>query len=54
MKHIVGLYPQAEVIRVDLDHLNTRKIGSLHDAFPPEQAHSMARKLARLYPSVSG
>ena len=45
MKHIVGLYPQAEVIRVVLDNLNTHKIGSLYDAFPPEQAHSIARKL---------
>jgi hypothetical protein len=45
MKHIVGLYPQAEVIRVVLDNLNTHKIGSLYDAFPPEQALSLARKL---------
>ena len=45
MKHIVGLYLQAEVIRVVLDNLNTHKIGSLYDAFPPEQAHSIARKL---------
>jgi hypothetical protein len=29
MKHIVALYPQAEVIRVVLDNLNTHKIGSL-------------------------
>ena len=45
MKHIVGLYPQAEVIRVVLDNLNTHKIGSLYDAFPPEQAHRIARPL---------
>lgn len=45
MKHIVELYPQAEVIRVVLDNLNTHKIGSLYEAFPPEQAHSIARKL---------
>jgi hypothetical protein len=45
MKHIVGLSPQAEVIRVVLDNLNTHKIGSLYEAFPPEQAHSLARKL---------
>jgi len=29
MKHIVALSPQAEVIRVVLDNLNTHKIGSL-------------------------
>jgi len=45
MKHIVEHYPQAEVIRVVLDNLNTHKIGSLYEAFPPEQAHSIARKL---------
>ena len=44
-EHIVGLYPQAEVIRVVLDNLNTHKIGSLYDAFPSEQAHRISRPL---------
>ena len=42
---IVGLYLQAEVIRVVLDNLNTHKIGSLYDAFPSEQAHRISRPL---------
>jgi len=45
MKHLVERYPQAEVIRVVLDNLNTHKIGSLYEAFPPDLAHSIARKL---------
>lgn len=45
MKHVVDLYPQADVIRVVLDNLNTHKIGSLYDAFSPEQARAIASKL---------
>lgn len=38
MKHLVELYASAEVIRVVLDNLNTHKIASLYEAFPPEEA----------------
>ena len=45
MKHIVELYPQADKIRVVQDNLNTHKIGSLYDAFPPQEARAIASKL---------
>ena len=35
MRHIVELYPAAESIRVVLDNLNTHKLASLYEAFPP-------------------
>lgn len=38
--------PEAEVIRVGLDHLNTQKIASLSEAFEPAEARRIARKLA--------
>lgn len=44
MQHIVGMYPDAEIIRVVLDNLNTHKTASLYEAFPPQQAREIARK----------
>jgi hypothetical protein len=38
-------YPEAEVIRVVLDNLNTHSQASLYQAFPPEEARRIARKL---------
>jgi len=38
-------YPEAEVMRVVLDHLNTQKIASLYEAFKPAEARRIARKL---------
>ena len=43
MKHVVDMYPDADVIRVVLDNLNTHKAASLYEAFPPEQARAIAR-----------
>jgi len=37
--------PEAEVIRVVLDNLNTHKIASLSEAFEPAEARRIARKL---------
>ena len=37
--------PEAEVMRVVLDHLNTQKIASLYEAFKPAEARRIARKL---------
>lgn len=54
MKHMVSLYPQAEVIRVVLDNLNTHKSASLYEAFPPEQARALARKLEFHYTPKHG
>ena len=45
MRHIVATYPDAEVIRVVLDNLNTHKAASLYAAFPPEEARAIARKI---------
>jgi len=45
MKHLVQTYASAEVIRVVLDNLNTYKIASLYEAFPPDEARALARKL---------
>jgi DDE superfamily endonuclease len=39
-------YPEATVIRVVLDNLNTHKIASLYAAFEPAAARRIARKLA--------
>ena len=36
MKHVAEMYPEADVIRVVLDNLNTHKVASLYEAFPPE------------------
>ncbi len=38
-------YPEAEVIRVVLDNLNTHTPASLYQAYPPEEARRIARKL---------
>jgi DDE superfamily endonuclease len=46
MKHLCDeLYPDAEVIRVVLDNLNTHAIGSLFATYPPEEAWRLARRL---------
>jgi hypothetical protein len=39
------LYPEAEVIRVVLDNLNTHTLGSLFATFPPDEAWRLARRL---------
>lgn len=38
-------FPEAEVIRVVLDNLNTHTPASLYQAFAPEEARRIARKL---------
>lgn len=46
MKWLVDeCYPEAEVIRVVLDNLNTHSPGSLYQAFPPEEARRITKKL---------
>lgn len=54
MRHIVQTYPDAEVIRVVLDNLNTHKPASLYEAFPPEEARAIARKLEFHYTPKHG
>ena len=38
-------FPDAEVIRVVLDNLNTHKAASLYETFPPAEARRIAKKL---------
>ena len=38
-------YPDAEVIRLALDNLNTHKLGSLYEAFEPSEARRIAKRL---------
>jgi hypothetical protein len=46
MKHLCDeLYPEAEVIRVVLDNLNTHGPASLYEAFPPEEARRLTARL---------
>jgi hypothetical protein len=47
-------YPEATVIRVVLDNLNTHKIASLYEAFEPAEARRMARKIEFHYTPKHG
>jgi len=47
-------YPEAEVIRVVLDQLNTHKPASLYEAFAPEEARRIRRKLEFHYTPKHG
>jgi hypothetical protein len=38
-------YPQAERVRLVCDNLNTHEIGSLYEAFAPEQARELVKRL---------
>ncbi len=38
-------YPKAKKIRLVMDNLNTHSISSLYEAFPPEVARSLAKRL---------
>jgi hypothetical protein len=54
MKQLVQTWADAEVIRVVLDNLNTHKIASLYEAFPPDEARALARKLEFHYTPKHG
>jgi len=54
MKHVAERYPEASVIRVVLDNLNTHKVASLIEAFPAEQARTLVRKLEFHYTPKHG
>jgi hypothetical protein len=47
-------YPEAEVIRVVLDNLNTHKPGSLYETFAPAEAHRLCQKLEFHYTPKHG
>lgn len=47
-------YPDAEVIRVILDNLNTHGAGSLYEAFEPDEARRLVQKLEFHYTPKHG
>lgn len=47
-------YPHATKIRLVMDNLNTHTIGSLYEAFPPEEARRIAEKLEIHYTPKHG
>jgi hypothetical protein len=55
MKNLVDVYyPQATTLRVVMDNLNTHSLGSLYEAFPPEEARRIAEKLEIHYTPKHG
>jgi hypothetical protein len=47
-------YPEAEVIRIVMDNLNTHKAASLYEAFAPEEARRIVKKLEFHYTPKHG
>ncbi|MBT9148453.1 MAG: hypothetical protein DDT32_02227 [Syntrophomonadaceae bacterium] len=47
-------YPEVQRIRLVCDNLNTHKIGSLYEAFPPDEARQLARRLEIHYTPKHG
>lgn len=47
-------YPEAEVVRVILDNLNTHRIAALYEAFEPADARRIARRLELHYTPKHG
>ncbi len=47
-------YPEADVLVLVMDNLNTHTIGSLYEAFAPEEARRIARKLEIHYTPKHG
>lgn len=55
MKWLVDeLHPEAEIIRVVLDNLNTHKPAALYATFPPAEAHRIVKKLEFHYTPKHG
>lgn len=55
MKDLVDVhFPDAERIRVVLDNLNTHTAGAFYEAFPPEEARRILRKLEFHYTPKHG
>ena len=47
-------YPDVPVVRVVLDNLNTHRMASLYEAFPPAEARRIARRLEFHYTPKHG
>jgi hypothetical protein len=55
MRDLVDIhFPEAEVIVVVMDNLNTHKLASLYEAFPPAEARRIAEKLEIHYTPKHG
>jgi len=55
IKNLVDVYfPEATTVRLVMDNLNTHTIGSLYEAFPPEEARRIAEKLELHYTPKHG
>lgn len=55
MKDLVDeFYPNAEIIHVVLDNLNTHKLSALYEAFPAKEAHRIVQKLEFHYTPKHG
>jgi len=55
IKGLLGVhYPEAQRIRLVCDNLNTHKIGSLYEAFSPDEARQFARRLEIHYTPKHG
>lgn len=54
MRQLVGRYPNADVIRVVLDNLNTHTPAALYQTFPAEEARRLTRKLEFHYTPKHG
>lgn len=55
MRDLVDVhFPEAELIRVVLDNLNTHTFGALYEAFEPPEARRIARKLEFHYTPKHG
>ena len=47
-------YPQAERVRLVLDNLSTHTVAAFYEAFPPEQARELARRVEFVHTPVHG
>ena len=55
VKKIVDeMYPHAQCVTLVCDQLNTHTIASLYEAFPPDEAHRLARKLEIIHTPKHG
>lgn len=55
IKHLLDVdYPEASVVRLVMDNLNTHSLGSLYEAFSPEEARRLAVRLEIHYTPKHG
>ena len=51
---VVGQYPDAQVVRLVMDNINTHQPGSLYEAFEPSEARRIAKRLEFHYTPTHG